>query len=130
MTERTMENKDSIIYDICMTSRRIEPYARSQGWSISDVLVKTMEEVGEYSEAIQIERGKMPPHKTQELNAPFDEAADVYITVIDGLCRTYPNKSLAEITTMLEHSCRKKCTKWESIVVSGEINNGKEVNNS
>jgi len=106
-----MEFDNDPLYDTFIISRKTQPDAEADDWSISDVLAKLAEESGEYTEAIQIERGKMP-HKEKEPDAAFYEAADVITCLVDGLARTYPNKSPAQLCILLHHAIRKKGKVW------------------
>lgn len=101
------------IFETITLSRKIQPKADAVGWDLGDVLAKCTEELGEFSEAIQIKRGKMP-HKEAVHNADVDEAADVLICVLDALARSYPDKPPSELHTMLSSALIKKGAKWES----------------
>ena len=109
------EHENDALYNTIKLSRKLRPFAEQAEWSIADVLTKATEELGEFSEAVQIERGKFP-HKTRELDAPFYEAADLIQCVMDVLSRLYSTKSPAEICTLVHHAINSKNVKWEAVV--------------
>jgi len=112
-----MEYENDALYATIKLSRKLQPVAEANDWSISDVLSKAIEELGEFSEAVQIERGKMK-NKMKKLDAPFYEAADVMQCILDTLSRLHPNKSPAQICTLLYHALRSKDKKWENVVLA------------
>lgn len=123
-------NMDNISFkEIIESSRSIEDKAKAMGWSVSDVLSKSIEELGEFSEATQIERGKIT-NKPRKENETFFEAADVMICVIDALARTHKNMTETEICENLKDAVTVKIDKWVSKVEreyrqkeGGQINN-------
>lgn len=106
------EYENELLHDIIKLSREIQPLAEQLDWSIADVLAKMTEETGEFAEAVQVERGKMP-YKNKELEAPFYEAADAIICIVNILARLYPKKSPAQVYTLLHHGIKKKSKSWE-----------------
>ena len=75
---------------------------------------KTMEELGEFSEALLHKLGYLP-HKT--MKEPLEgEAADVIICVLDALAGAYPELSATQLTIMLEEQLEKKSKKWEALI--------------
>lgn len=106
------EYENELLYDIIKLSRKIQPLAEELDWSIADILAKMTEEVGEFAEAVQIERGKLS-YKNKELEAPFYEAADAIICMVNTLARLYPKKSPAQVYTLLHHGIKKKANLWE-----------------
>lgn len=108
-----MEFDNDPIYDTIKLSRELQPIAEDMDWSISDVLAKVTEELGEFSEAVQIERGKLKKKK-RVLDAPFYEAADVMQCLLDALSRLYPDRSPAQICILVHHALRSKDMKWEN----------------
>lgn len=100
------------IYDTIILSRQIQPIEEKMGWAISDVIAKLFEEAGEFSEAVQIERGMI--NKKREYDAPFYEAADSMICIIDALSRLYPSRSPSQICTLLHHALRRKGGIWKN----------------
>lgn len=99
------------IFEAIRDSRKLQPLAEADGWGIGDVIAKSTEELGEFSEAVQIERGKIT-NKPRELDAPFHEAADVIICMVDALARIYPNKSASEIYVSLLAGVDRKRGIW------------------
>lgn len=106
------EYENELLHDIIKLSRKIQPMAEELDWSIADILAKMTEEIGEFAEAVQVERGKLP-HKNKELEAPFYEAADAIICIVNVLARLYPKKSPAQVYTLLHHGIKKKSNIWE-----------------
>ena len=75
---------------------------------------KTMEELGEFSEALLHKLGHLP-HKT--MKEPLEgEAVDVIICVIDALAGAYPDMSAKELTDMLKLQLEKKSKKWKKVM--------------
>jgi len=104
------QDQKSGIYSLIELSREIQPMEEEANWDISDVIVKLMEETGEFAEAVQITRGKI--NKNQEKFAEFYEAADVIICIIDALSRLHPDMSTTNIHTFLNYCFRKKGKIW------------------
>lgn len=77
---------------------------------------KTMEELGEFSEALLHKLGHLP-HKV--MKEPIEgEAADVIICVIDALAGAYPELSADELSDMLKAQLKKKSQKWVSVMAT------------
>jgi NTP pyrophosphatase (non-canonical NTP hydrolase) len=75
---------------------------------------KTMEELGEFSEALLHKLGHLP-HKT--MKEPIEgEAADVILCIIDTLAGAYPELKAYELALILEIQLRKKSQKWEKVM--------------
>lgn len=96
------------VKQIIKTSRNIEDVS----WSIPDVLAKSIEELGEFSEAVQVERGLI--NKECPSNEEFREAADVMICMIDILCKLNPHMTEDDIYNELNAAITKKTNKWEN----------------
>jgi len=109
--------KNEAVYEILKTSRKIEPTALAAGWEVSDVLAKATEELGEFSEAVQIRRGKMPHKEPGMPDDAIEEAADVFITVLDALSRIEDMPS-SELYTRLNNALLKKSVKWQAVTLS------------
>ena len=78
--------------------------------------VKTMEELGEFSEALLHKLGHLP-HK--EMKEPIEgEAADVILCIIDALAGAYPEMTAEGLTSMLEWQLAKKSQKWEKVMAA------------
>jgi len=110
------------MYETIRDSRKLQPLAEADGWEISDVLAKATEELGEFSEAVQIERGKIT-NKPRELDAPFHEAADVIICMMDALARLYPEKPASEIYVCVLYGLDRKRAKWVNKVQEKALKN-------
>lgn len=104
------------IYETIKESRRIEHKAKALNWEISDVISKSIEELGEFSEASMIKQGKIRNKTMEHMEAPFDEASDVIICLVDALARLYPEKASSEIYCILMYWLNKKCSKWTNKV--------------
>ena len=87
--------------------------------------MKTMEELGEFSEAILSEQGELPHKMMKEPVA--GEAADVIMCVLDTLAGVYPDKSIDELLDMINSQFEIKCAKWKRIMVENSkfYTNGK-----
>ena len=99
------------LFEAIRNSRKLQVLLEAEGWEVGDVLAKATEELGEFSEAVQIARGKIT-NKTQDVDEPFCEAADVIICMVDALARIYPEKPASEIYVLLLSSVDRKCAKW------------------
>lgn len=77
---------------------------------------KTMEELGEFSEALLHKLGHLP-HKT--MKEPIEgEAADVIICIVDALAGAYPELTADELSDMLKAQLKKKAQKWVTVMAS------------
>lgn len=81
---------------------------------------KTMEELGEFSEALLHKLGHLP-HKT--MKEPIEgEAADVIICIIDALTGAYPELTPTQLNDMLMHQLNLKSQKWSSVMAVRYVN--------
>lgn len=77
---------------------------------------KTMEELGEFSEALLHKLGHLP-HKT--MKEPIEgEAADIIICVIDALAGAYPELTPNELAAILTTQLSIKSQKWVRVMAS------------
>lgn len=78
------------------------------------LVVKLMEEVGEFAEAFNHSKGNLP-HKTMKENIE-GEAADVIICALSVLARVYKDKSPNEIIDILTLQLKLKSDKWLKVI--------------
>lgn len=76
----------------------------------SELFMKLSEENGEFSEAILIERGKLPGKVLKE--PAMGESADILIGTVCVLAKHYPDMSPDEIATNLAKWCNIKMRKY------------------
>ena len=105
------------VYDVLIKSRKLEPLAKAANWDISDVFRKSMEELGEFSEACMIREGKIQDKGNVTDDDIIAEAADVSICILDALARSLPHRSASEIFTLYLYYLNKKSDKWESKLI-------------
>jgi len=111
------EHINDAMFDTIKLSRELQPLNEAVDWTIADSQIKITEEVGEFAEAVMIERGKIT-NKPRIMDAPFYEAADSIQCILDVLARVYPNMSPAQLCTLVHHAINKKNEKWAAKVRS------------
>lgn len=89
--------KHDSIYRTLLKARKSAGVTRNA----SDVMCNLATEFGQFSEAVQVERGIVTRDDALELNASISEGADMIICILDVLAKTHPNRSPSEICTLL-----------------------------
>lgn len=90
----------------CNSANKLPPLGR---------LAKTMEELGELSEALMHKLGHLP-HKT--MKEPLEgEVADVVICAIDTLAGAYPELNATQLADMLQLQLTLKSEKWTRVMI-------------
>lgn len=83
----------------------------SHKWTPADILAKLLEETGEFSAAIQTERGVLNKQREHREHT-FEEAADSFICILDALAETHKDISEEKVLQLLEKWIRLKREKW------------------
>ena len=100
------------VYETIKNAKAIEPIAEALEWKVSDILAKSMEELGEFSTACLIKQGKIRNKTLEHDHQPFEEAADVLICMLDAITRLYPNMAASEVYPLFLYWIDKKRQKW------------------
>lgn len=100
------------VYETIKNAKAIKPMAEALEWGVSDVLAKSIEELGEFSTACLIKQGKIRDKILEHDYQPFEEAADTMICMLDAITRLYPNMAASEIYILFLHYVDSKRKKW------------------
>ena len=111
MSDNEMFSREAI-YEMIKNARAIKPMAEALGWQVSDILAKSVEELGEFSTACLIKQGKIRNKTLEHADQPFDEAADVMICLLDAITRLYPDMPASEVYILFLCYVDKKRAKW------------------
>jgi hypothetical protein len=107
-----MKNED--LLEILKTGRKYT--SNTSNLSTSEVYMKLMEELGEFSTATLIASGKMPHKQLDGEYQPIEECVDVIILVLDIINTLYPELTSEEIHQKINEFIPIKISKWVSMV--------------
>lgn len=90
-------------------------------WTPFHVLAKVQEESGELAESIIIQQKQSSYKELKHEDQVFEEVADVIITAVDAVTKTYRNTmSATEIASLIEHWIGVKRGKWERVSLGNQ----------
>lgn len=103
--------EDPASLKVLQLSRDVQELSEQRGWYVSEVLNKSMEELGEFSEAVQISRGIITNKVGEEFDV-IEEGADVIACVLDVIQRMYPTFTPERIHKLLSSYLLRKTVGW------------------
>ena len=103
-----MCNCDTSTVDNILKMVKFYSYNISNNRSLSDILIHTMEELGELATEVKIETGRS--YKTASVDGIIGESIDVIICALDMIFQHSPEITEQEICDIVN----MKCAKWKN----------------